>query len=466
MDEGRGAQSLTVQQQRPDAALPKDVVTGNSYVFDVFRVSGGNAHTYCFHGPVSESLEINLPDRKPIARGTPEDKNYLTLFSMAPETQSVSPAPKELVATWRMLRRGKFSEEFMLGPLFDPKSPPKNTRLTLFGLDNARAYLADSVCRQWGYNITCLMARKTANQPLESAFVALIEPYVGESFITAKRLVDIPANESDALRATAVEVKTSNRHTDLCFADGRPEKSRTVGVCEVAGAFAYYSTDSGGLRQASLTGGTLLSTPEVRLKAARRERTGKVVKVDYAERRIWIDRAWPAFDRAQLFEIGSLDGGGGNGTSYTARTIRPVGKDQSVIAVTRGADLYRSQVREVNKKAGTVRCSLAPRGGLHNMVASNDAQTRFWRAEASGNTFVLTGGPVSSEDFGKEGVLRLWEYGVGDTVRQNTFVSLRRLRPHEYELTGDVDVEVTLGGKTQHVSATDLARGPVQIRTR
>lgn len=104
--------------------------------------------------------------------------------------------------------------------------------------------------------------------------------------------------------ATAVEVKTSNRHTDLCFADGRPEKSRTVGVCEVAGAFAYYSTDSGGLRQASLTGGTLLSTPEVRLKAARRERTGKVVKVDYAERRIWIDRAWPAFDRRSSLKSG------------------------------------------------------------------------------------------------------------------------------------------------------------------
>jgi hypothetical protein len=37
--------------------------------------------------------------------------------------------------------------------------------------------------------------------------------------------------------------------------------------------------------------------------------------------------------------------------------------------------------------------------------------------------------------------------------------------PDQYELTGDVDVDVTLGGKTQHVSATDLARGPVQIRT-
>ena len=61
-----------------------------------------------------------------------------------------------------------------------------------------------------------------------SAFVALVEPYAGQPFITAQRTLPVTGNEADALRAVAVEVKTANGRTDLCFADGRPEKTRRV----------------------------------------------------------------------------------------------------------------------------------------------------------------------------------------------------------------------------------------------
>ena len=81
-----------------------------------------------------------------------------------------------------------------------------------------------------------------------------------------------------------------------------------------------------------------------------------------------------------------------------------------------------------------------------------------------GSAFALRGTPVRAADLDPAHSLRLWEYGVGDTVRQSTFVNLRRVAAGEYELTGDVDVEVTLGGKTQRVTSAELAKSPVRVR--
>jgi hypothetical protein len=94
------------------------------------------------------------------------------------------------------------------------------------------------------------------------------------------------------------------------------------------------------------------------------------------------------------------------------------------------------------------------RPGINNhWVASNEDLTTFWRAEVVGDkTFKLTGPPVMPEAFGEAGVLRLWEYGVGDSVRQSTFASLRRVEAGVYELAADVDVTVALPGRSLEIS--------------
>jgi hypothetical protein len=77
----------------------------------------------------------------------------------------------------------------------------------------------------------------------------------------------------------------------------------------------------------------------------------------------------------------------------------------------------------------------------------------------------LTGGPVSPDDFRPDNALRLWEYGVGDRVRQSTGAILRRVGPGEYELSADAGVVITLAGKTRTVTAAELEvnRGVVRI---
>lgn len=438
VDEGKGSRPLDAASQKPGARLPAGVETANSYVFDVFRVSGGTLHTYGFHGPVSDAFETNALGVNPPEAGTPE-AGYLSVFSSTPESTRAGTAPDVLEATWRYTRDGKVgSEQQMLGGNFDASAPRKLTRLHLLDAKGARFLQGDliSLHPPIPYRFTQAMVQKAAN---ESAFVALVEPYAGEPFITGRKLLPVEGNEADALRAAAVEVKTRNGRTDVCFADGRPGKARRAGGLEVAGEFAYHSTDAEGLRQAALTGGTLLAGPDVRIEAAARERTGRVVAVDYLKKTITLDASGLS---PGVFEIGVP----GHMTSYTAASVAG-----PAVTVTRGADYYRSPVEAVS--ANRVECRLnvvlgGSEGLNRDWVASNDQMTQFWRADLrGGNDFILKGAPVSAEDFAPSGTLRLWEYGVGDAVRQSTWASLRRVEPQVYELSCDVDVSLSFKGK-------------------
>ncbi|NLC57689.1 MAG: hypothetical protein GX774_12690 [Armatimonadetes bacterium] len=456
VDEGANSHRLPVSLQVPGSRLDPGAVTGNSYVFDVFRVSGGQTHAYCFHGPVNDDFAWNAENVVPVSSVKPRfdvesDVGYLSLFAPYPNGKLAGTAPATLQATWRYTRDGKVgSEQQMLGENYQAASPRKFTRLHLLGAAGLRALRAESVSEKFDYHYTNLMALRRG-EALESAFTAIIEPFAGEPFITSCRLLPVAGNETDALRAAAVAVQTRNGHRDLCFADGRPESVRQIGAGEtggayrVAGEFAYYSVDAAGLRQAALTGGTLLEGPHLRLRTAARRRTARVTGVNYPEQSLRIDAAWPEAAAGRAFTIGSPQWT----TTYTVTAVRPA-DGGSTLTLDGGADCYRSPIREVDAAAGRVRCAIdfnpgGPKQPAKNRVASNDQLTRFWRAEqVSGDTFRLTGRPVSEADFAPSGVLRLWEYGVGDTLAQSAYVGLRRVEEGVYELVGDVDVTVAL----------------------
>jgi len=56
----------------------------------------------------------------------------------------------------------------------------------------------------------------------------------------------------------AVEIKTRDGRTDVCFADGRPDQVRQIGPMKLSGQFAFHSVDDKGLRQATVVGGRVL----------------------------------------------------------------------------------------------------------------------------------------------------------------------------------------------------------------
>ncbi|MCY3019048.1 MAG: hypothetical protein NTW87_08470 [Planctomycetota bacterium] len=468
VDEGQGAKPLTPAQLKPDFKLDLNAVTPNSYVFDVVRVAGGKTHTYCFHGTVDHEMKTNLPQTVAWEQMPEEDKKFLGEFRKT-KRSFAGDAPDVLQADWVLLRVGTGSEQNIAASIYNPASPRKITRLHVFGQKGARVLSGWLDCYQWKYGFTNLYVQRRSFTEQESVFPAVIEPYVGEPFIVERRLLDVPGNEQDARRAVAVEIKTKNGHTDICFADGRPEKTRKAGPLEVAAEFAFYSVGAEGLRLASITGGTRLATPDVVLQPASVERTGKVVTADPNAKTIGLDSAWPTgLLAARTFEIGQP----GHWTTYTISDVKTAQTGCSLI-VEGGADYYRSRVVELDAASGTVQCAINLPGkgpGLDKgWVASNEGRTKFWRAEYLGGSrddarygFKLTGAAVSREDFGPDGALCLWEYGVGDTVRQSTYASLRRVESNVFQLEADVDVSVSLKAAAVEISTDRKAWSPLR----
>jgi hypothetical protein len=252
------------------------------YAFDVFRVSGGKVHTYCSHGCVDDGFTANVENKQPPTRdGNSPDGGYLNEFRWwakgDPKAAGIGAYPatehtywvaecagEDLVADWQLSRK---AEEVMLRGSAETASR-KHTRLTL--LDQKDSKIIHAHARAAGSNGQygrCLYAQKRSGEDMASVLVALIEPYEGEPTVVSHRKLKIADNEDDALKAVAIEVKTKNGHTDVLFADGRPGKTRAVGGdIRVAAEYAYISRDAEGLRQAAVTGGALLSTPDIAIE--------------------------------------------------------------------------------------------------------------------------------------------------------------------------------------------------------
>lgn len=465
VDEGEGSTKLPPAKQRPDALLPKGVTTANSYTFDVFRVSGGQKHTYNFHGTTEDEFTWNVLNPAPVAHlekpeGKDADADYLAPFRLSASSKAAGDVPlaaAPLQATWRVPQTGTGSEQFMLSQNYDATAPRKHLRLHLFNADAARALKADMVSEKWKYRYSNLMVQRRApvGGNLESAFAAIIEPYAGDPFVTATRALTIPDNEADAKRAVALEVKTRNGHTDLLFSDGRPEKNRTLtdlGV-QLAAEFALHSSDANGLRLAQLVGGTQLQSPMVRLQLPQAKRTARITAVDYGKKSFLLDQSWPAA-AAGLMETGVP----GRMTSYTTTAVAPAPGNTSRVQLSHGADYYRSAILSVDAATSTVTCRdempLGQAPGLtQNWVATDENATRFWRANSLGEgKFQLSGGAVTQDAFGPAGVLRLWELGPGDTVSQDCHAALQRTAPGTYRLTTNSEVTLSLPARALRIS--------------
>jgi hypothetical protein len=467
LDEGVGSVPLPPEKQNYAAELPKGVKTANGYVFDVFRVGGGSMHTYSFHGPVYDEFNWNIQYPKPVEHlaqptaNTDTEAAYLSIFSDSKTTKEAGDAPATFQATWRYFRGEKMgSEQTQLGKQYDERQPPACTRLTLLGTQGMRALRADIRCNQLRYDMANVMIQKKGKS-LSSAFPAIIEAYRGTPSIKSSTLLTLPDNEDDALRAVAVRVETIDGRNDLCFADGRPEKTRTVESGKIAGEFAYVSSDAKGLRQASISGGSLLEAQGITIKPARSSYTAKVTRVDYPGRSIWIDTPWPAVIVGQPFEIGNKL----RKSPYTAKAVTPEGSGTRLDLID-GALTYRSTITNVvpeKQRVDGLLESVAFNSSRGGFTLTNDDATKAWKVTGIDSNDFTVDGPVDARDFEPSKSFRLWEYGVGDELALTTFVDVRRLDDGTYEARGNVDVEITVAGKVTRVTAVQFAKGAVRL---
>jgi len=511
VDEGRPAtRPPSDPTLRPGTRYDPNVVLPQSYVFDVYRVAGGKRHTYCFHGPPEDLFTVNAqnPRKVPLAAKAEKDDTdaqYLRKYVIEGD-QGAGDAPETVVATWRMGReRFTFStsagsvdegqvrtytcgapEQTMYGPNYSPDSPRKFMRLHLLDQKGARVlwgrWVSAPYTSRHGQWFTQLHVMRDGDQDRESVFVAVMEPYAGEPFLREVKRLPVPGNETDARRAVAVAVTTTNGHRDVLFADGRPEKRRTLpaaGGLAVSGRYAFLSTDAQGLRQASLVEGRELRVPgRVLLAPATPTYTGKVLRIDHPARTLRLDRRLPTrlLDRS-FWDVG-------NEKHRTSLEVSDVAPDAagggSLVRFRKGLELVHTRVKAVDPQRGVVTGKLVSvlmgseedngmkPGMTDGLWATNEDLSKWWRctylggSRADGYEYKLSGGPVSERDFPVGGALRIWELGPGDDMRLAAFVSVRRLPddPTIYELSANV--ACTLGlpdpGRGGYSVSTDRKR--------
>jgi len=354
---------IDISAGRP--APGKAAVLPSLYVFDVFRVRGGTTHTYCFHGAVSDAFQVNADLKTDVSE---TGAAYLRRHRPGTFREGVSADPLE--ASWRLRRRVeviragqekeiplKNVERDFLGALYDPASPPKFTRLTLFGHGGERVLSGEAWCYQARkYSWPMLYVQRRSDRPLASVYPAIVEASVGESAIASKRRLPVTPAEPGAEGAVAVEVRTKPRpeepaHVDRLFASEKPDRVYRVGDgAEVAARFAYVSTDADGLRMLHLIGGTRLKTGAVEVTLETGAHRARIVGADYRRREIVLDAALPA--RLLVGERMRV-GNARHRADYEIAAARRDGP-RTVVRWRKSAATYLGVLREVFAEAGYV----------------------------------------------------------------------------------------------------------------
>lgn len=479
---GRQIALIDVDEGRPAEASVDWPATPNSYVVDVFRVSGGNEPYYAFHGPPADQLETNA--RRP-RKG--EFGGFLD-----EESKWEGRAPKTFTATWRMRREPEIVKwrdqegdeqvlnvpgaermamnEKLLGARISAGVPRKFIRMHMPGHKKSRVRGARALCLR-GETFTnenvYVSPRKWKG---EIVFPVVFEPFAGESFIESARLL-IPSRSLAAASTTvAIEIALGNGRRDLILMAGSAGKAGVVpasplpkieGITAFDGEYAYLSWDDEGLRRAVLVGGTRLETEAISITADRPAYEGEVVSIDYHARKAELSQPLPRGAAGAVMEIGPV----GRRTSYTIDSVKG-----TQVNFRKGMDLAMSRVREFLEDGAPVLQSQVER--LEGLVATDAEFKHRWqvgppvtpRGEATGLSAAagggshpselqpwelainLTNGPKPKDVLTVGDALWLWEFGPGDPYRLSTQVNVLRAAGGKYSVAGNVKAEVRTDG--------------------
>lgn len=337
-----------------DAGDGKDV-TPSAYVFDVFRVTGGKTHTWCFHGCVSDAFEPGA-DLRPAESETAA--TYMARHQKGTTLEGVT--PDVLQATWRLRREESNAndvklpnfEQKMLGKLYDPQSPRKYTRVHLLrhGGDHAMVgnWWSNAIpSRQ--HSLPMLYVRQSGQAQLRSVWPAVIEAYAGEPIVTRVQQLQLPGDDADD--AVAVKVETRFGQTDVLYAGADAARTVAVADARLSGHVALVSRDPGGLRQALLVGGPELAEGGLTIRLAASRHATTIKAIHYDSLTATIEPPLPAILAGTVFT-------GGNSIHRTTRRISRIQGDRAVLA--RETATYQGGVSFISPNGAFAELDLPP----------------------------------------------------------------------------------------------------------
>jgi hypothetical protein len=176
--------------------------------------------------------------------------------------------------------------------------------------------------------------------------------------------------------------------------------------------------------------GTRLKTPVVDLTIATPIHESGIVRVDYPARTLWIQ---PALNPDHLVGRQVELGNDQHRTSYGVLAARREG-ERTAVVLDKALDLSYAHVLTVDENADTVTTNIGPvlpSRAEHGYTCTTTDMSKSWRCSAVGHNrdrqyVYKLQGDVTTQDLPPDSVLRLWEVGVGDTLRLPTTVSIRR----------------------------------------
>ncbi|MEW6753203.1 MAG: heparinase II/III family protein [Candidatus Latescibacterota bacterium] len=248
---GVTAPSLYDIRRYERTAMLVDVSARDAYVLDLFRVAGGADHARFLHSGFGSLQVRGLPLAPAVEYG---HGTQMRTFRGAPAA-----APG-------------WSADWTLADRYDAQ-PGAQVHLRCVDLtEDAEAYAAEA----WlslGYDernaeawVPRLMVRRRGTEPLESTFVALLEPHEGEPFVRGARRVALQAADGGATlspHSVAVEITLADGRQDLIAALD-PEHEALVAAqpewdVHLQGALGWVRRDGQGrVARAALVGsGTL-----------------------------------------------------------------------------------------------------------------------------------------------------------------------------------------------------------------
>lgn len=353
------------------------IASGNSYIFDVFRVAGGKTHTYSFHGAPCADLVINTT----LTNQLDDDaRNYLR--DHVEGTRRTGIAPAMLQTDWPMTPA---LQKHYQGEHYQPDRPV-TTRLSLFGVQGQKVLVGNASSEQYQYNFPFLYVRGTSDSPgRQSAYPAIIEPFAGEPFIHDKRTLPITPEPKGVDAPVALQVNTVAGTTDLLYASGQPKIFSTIASrTQSDGRFAFLSSDAAGLRTVQLVGGTTLKHELVTIALPMHAYEADIVSVQYPQRSFRIARSMPEhLLKGQWIGIAN-----NTGLIHTFRvqSIKP-GQPHTMVTHEKTARYYQSTVVNNDMSRGGIECEIEPPvfGAdpqfIRGTTISNERLDRFARVE-------------------------------------------------------------------------------------
>lgn len=203
------------QYERTTAIVPTP--GGRCYLFDLFRVTGGQDHAFFLHGPFGTA---ELPG---LALAPAPDYGHGSLLRDFRAADAVEPGWQ---AEWQVQDRYGLWDH------------PRDVHLRYTGLtDNASVSLCEAWVNAGSDNVkeeawlpTLMVRRQSQGEPLRSAFLGVLEPFEGQSAIASVRRLPLafadglPPSPGDA----AVEIVHCCGRVDVIVALETPGRTAVV----------------------------------------------------------------------------------------------------------------------------------------------------------------------------------------------------------------------------------------------